>query len=106
MGKIVPLPKPSAPKKSLEQLVRKVHEQAKKSENVFCDNPHVKQRMRQRNVSMRQIFDVLRHGKGIDGPSLDKYGDWRIKLKRFSAGRIVQVVVVVKSNHLEIVTVI
>ncbi|PIS01733.1 MAG: hypothetical protein COT84_00835 [Chlamydiae bacterium CG10_big_fil_rev_8_21_14_0_10_35_9] len=63
-------------------------------------------RMRERNVSSRQIFDVLRNGKGIDGPKLDKYGDWRIKLKRFSAGRIVQVVIVVKSNHLEVVTVI
>lgn len=62
--------------------------------------------MTERKVTIRQIFDVIRNGKGCDGPTPDKYGDWRIKLKRFSAGRIVQVVVVVKAHHLEIVTVI
>jgi hypothetical protein len=91
---------------SLEKLVEKTHELAKYSENVWMDSPHVQGRIRERNVSTRQIFDVLRNGKGIDGPNLDKYGEWRIKLKRYSAGRIVQVVVVVKKRHLEIVTVI
>jgi hypothetical protein len=52
------------------------------------------------------MLDVLRQGKGIDGPTQDKFGDWRIKLTRFTAGRIVQVVVVVKKDHLEVVTVI
>jgi hypothetical protein len=79
---------------------------AKQSENVQLDYPHAKQRMSERNVTTRQIFDVLRNGKGVSGPTLDKYGDWRIKLKRFSAGRMVQVVVVVKLDHLEVVTVI
>ena len=36
----------------------------------------------------------------------NKYGDWRIKLKRYSAGRNVQVVVVVKKDRLCCVTVI
>lgn len=90
----------------MEVLVGKTHELAKSSENVFWDNPHVQLRMRERGVTTRQMFDVLRSGKGIDGPTLDKYGEWRIKLKRYSAGRVVQVVVVVKKDHLEIVTVI
>lgn len=105
MGELIPLPKTSS-EKSLEELVEKTHELAKRSENVYFDSPHVQLRMRERKVSIRQMFDVLRNGKGIDGPTLDKYGDWRIKLKRFSAGRSVQVVVVVKYDHLEIVTVI
>src|SRR5579863_2069664 len=91
---------------TLDILVSRTQELAKNSENVWMDNPHVQLRMRERSVTSRQIFDVLRNGKGIDGPTLDKYGDWRIKLKRFSAGRVVQVVVVVKMQHLEIVTVI
>lgn len=94
------------PPGSLRELVKKVNELAQNSENVFWDNPHVQQRMRERKITMRQIFDVLRNGKGVDGPTLDKYGDWRIKLKRFSAGRIVQVVVVVGDSRLEVVTVI
>lgn len=106
MGELVSMPKPKISPGSLEELVRKTHELAEKSENVYWDSPHVQQRMKERKVTVRQIFDVLRHGKGIDGPNLDKYGDWRIKLKRFSAGRVVQVVVVVQTNRLEVVTVI
>src|SRR5260221_13421231 len=106
MGELIPLPKPKVPEGTLEELVEKTHQLAKMSENVYLDNPHVQLRMNERKVTIRQIFDVLRHGKGIDGPTLDKYGDRRIKLKRFSAGRIVQVVVVVQKDHLEVVTVI
>jgi uncharacterized protein DUF4258 len=100
------MPAPKIPAGTLEEFVKKTHLLAKRSENVFFDNPHTRQRMKERKVTIRQIFDVLRHGKGIAGPILDKHGDWRSKLKRFSAGRIVQVVVVVKGSHLEVVTVI
>jgi hypothetical protein len=100
MGKV------KIPPGTLQELVKKAHGLAQKSENVYLDNPHVQLRMRERKVTIRQIFDVLRCGKGQDGPTQDKYGDWRIKMKRFSAGRIVQVVVVVKDDHLEVVTVI
>ncbi len=106
MGKLTPLPTEKNPPETLEGLVKKTHELSKRSENVYLDNPHVQLRMRERKVSIRQIFDVLRLGKGISGPTQDKYGDWRIKLKRFSAGRSVQVVVVVKKDYLEVVTVI
>ena len=106
MGELIPLPEPKVPPGSLEELVRRTHELAERSDNIYLDNPHVRLRMKERGVTIRQILDVLRQGKGMDGPTLDKYGDWRIKLKRFSAGRIVQVVVVVKDNHLEVVTVI
>ncbi len=100
------MPTPKVAPDTLEALVEKAHQLAKRSENVYLDNPHTQLRMKERKVSIRQIFDVLRHGKGVDGPTLDKYGDWRIKLKRFTAGRSVQVVVVVKKDYLEIVTVI
>lgn len=106
MGELVPMPEPLVPQEPLEAFVKRTHELSKNSANVYFDNPHAQQRMRERKVSVRQIFDVLRHGKGIDGPTRDKYGDWRIKLKRFTAGRSVQVVVVVKDDYLEIVTVI
>jgi hypothetical protein len=102
----LPFPKPEEAPGSLENLVKTTHRMAQDSENVWLDNPHVRARMEERKVSIRQIFDVLRNGKGIDGPSLDKYGEWRIKLKRYSAGRIVQVVVVVKNDHVEVITVI
>lgn len=106
MGELIAFPEPRVPPGTLEELVKKAQELAKRSENVYWDSPHVQLRIRERKVTSRQIFDVLREGKGIDGPTLDKYGDWRIKMKRFSAGRVVQVVIVVKEDHLEIVTVI
>lgn len=106
MSELIAFPEPERFPESLDELVKKTHEVAKNSENVWIDCPHVKERMRQRNVSMRQIFDVLRNGKGISGPTLDKYGEWRIKLKRYSAGRTVQVVIVLKNHQLEVITVI
>lgn len=106
MGESAVFPRPNTPFESLEKLVKRTHELAKQSENVYLDHPHAKVRMAERNVSIQQIFDVLRQGKGVSGPDLDMYGCWRIKLERFSAGRTVQVVVVVKEKHLEVVTVI
>ena len=106
MGKLEEFPIPKNPSRTLEEFVKTAHELAKKSENVYLDHPHAKERMVQRNISIQQIFDVLRQGKGVDGPTLDSYGCWRIKLERFSAGQTIQVVVVVEEKHLEVVTVI
>lgn len=91
---------------TLEEAVAEVHEIAKNSENVFFLCSHAKERAKQRNASSMQIFDVLRNGKGVDGPKLDKHGDWRIKLKHYSCGRNVQVVVVFNEKSLTVVTVI
>jgi hypothetical protein len=104
VGEIILFPQTKT--RHLEELVERVRRLSQRSENVYWDNPHVKLRMEERSVSIRQIFDVLRHGKGIDGPTIDKYGELRIKLKKFSAGRVVQVVVVVREDRLEVVTVI
>src|SRR5262249_51800802 len=106
MGEILPFPKPENHPKSLTELVKKAHALAQQSENVYLDHPHAKERMIERKISIQQIFDVLKHGKGVDGPTLDIYGCWRIKLEKFSAGRLVQVVVIVKEEHLEVITVI
>lgn len=106
MGEQVLFPKSEHSPEPLETLVERTHQLAKRSENVWMDDPHVRTRMKERKVTIRQVLDVLRNGKGIDGPNLDKHGEWRIKLKRYSAGRVVQVVAVVKKHHLEVVTVI
>ena len=90
----------------MEEAVAKIHEIAKKSENVFFLCDHAKGQAKKRKASSMQIFDVLKHGKGVDGPKLDRYGDWRIKLKHYTCGRIVQVVVALNVNSLTVVTVI
>jgi hypothetical protein len=106
MDKLVAFSQPKVGSETLEALTDRARSLSKETKNIYWDSPHVQQRMRERNVTIRQILDVLRNGKGVDGPTLDKYGDWRIKMKRYSAGRTVQVVVVVNEDHLEVVTVI
>ena len=105
MGEVVKFPVPMIPPKSLDELVRLTHELAQDSEKVYLDYPHAKERMTERSITIQQIFDVLRHGKGVSGPNLDSYGCWRIRLERFSVGRTIQVVVVVKEERLEVITV-
>ena len=107
MSETYNFPKPNAPFETLEELVRKTHEWSQDSKNVrLLSEKHAQEQKKKRNVTSRQIFEVLRSGKGISGPTLDEHGDWRIKLKKFTAGRVVQVVVVVKKNYLIVVTVI
>lgn len=91
---------------NLDEAVEKIHKIAEKSENVFLMSGHAKERSKERKASSRQIFDVLRNGQGVDGPKLDEYGDWRIKMKHYTCGRYVQVVVALKKNSVIVVTVI
>lgn len=74
---------------------------------LLLDNPHLQKRMRQRQINMRQVLEVLRKGTTSSVPKLDKYGDWRITLRRLVAGRRVQVVVAVgKGDAAAVITAI
>jgi len=55
---------------------------------------------------MRQMLEVIRNGEPNQDPTLDEYGDWRIRLVRKVAGRRVQVVVAVSESYISPVTVI
>lgn len=90
---------------TLAELVERVHELAKQG-RVGFDHPHVKQRMTQRGVTMRQVMEVAKKGEGVSGPTLDDWGDWRIKLKRLVAGRRVQIVTAIREDNFVVVTVI
>lgn len=102
---IVTLPTPSATP-TAEQLVARVRAMSLESERMRFRNPHVQIRLRERKLNMRQVLETVRKGNHADVPMLDHWGDWRIKLRRKVAGRKVQVVVAVKTDHFEIVTVI
>ena len=64
--------------------------------------------MEERNVTMRQALDTLRNGKIVSGPTLDEYGEWRVTLRKRSAGRPTRVAVAIKEGgrNLTVVTVI
>ena len=105
-AEIVPIgqPKPKPPP-SLVELVERVHEMAKDTNNMGVQHSHLQERMARRGKSMRDILETVRKGEGVSGPTLDRYGDWRIRLRRLVAGRRVQVVVAVREKDFSVVTV-
>jgi len=98
-----PLPKsPTA-----EQLRKRVQGIAQDTSKLLFDNPHLKMRMAERQINMRMVLEVLRKGTVVSGPTKDKYGDWRIKMRRLVAGRRVAVVVAVcKGDTAAVITAI
>jgi hypothetical protein len=70
------------------------------------DEPHFQQQLVERGLNMRQVLETVRKGCPVGTPTLDQWGDWRIKLRRKVAGRRVQVVVALKADHFVAVTAI
>ena len=89
-----------------DQLVTRIRAISKESDRLRFKHPHFQARLRLRRINMRQVLETIRKGYPIGTPTLDEWGDWRIKLKRKAAGRTVQVVVAVKADHIVAVTVI
>ena len=105
--KVVPL-QPTGPvaAPTSDDLVRRIRELSSDTANIRFDHPHVQGRLAQRGLTMRQVLETLRRGAAVSSPDRDKYGDWRVKLKRRVAGRRVQVVVACKEDHVVVVTAI
>jgi hypothetical protein len=100
-AKVIPFCAPSA-----EFLGRRLKELTADSAKIVFDHPHFQERLISRTLSMRHVLETVREGSIIDGPKLDAWGDWRIKVSRLVAGRRVQVVVAYKGDHFVVVTVI
>ena len=54
----------------------------------------------ERDFSMRQVMETLKGGSINQGPEKDEYGDWRCRVKRRVAGRLVRVVVAINDESL------
>lgn len=102
---VVPLRRRNAPP-SRAELVERLRALAKDSANMEFDHPHLQQRMKERGIAMRQVLEVVRKGDCVSGPTLDEYGDWRLKLTRMVAGRRVQAVVAIRESNFTVVTAI
>jgi hypothetical protein len=91
---VIPFKQPPLPKRPTAEALRlRIRQIAKDTSRLRFDHPHIQKRMQERDISMRQVLEALRNGTVVSGPEKDKYGDWRIKLRRLVAGKRVQVVV-------------
>lgn len=106
MRKVIPFQKATKTIPTRDDLTSHLRVLAQDDDNMGWIGDHFPDRLRQRGLTMRQVIEVIKHGECVSGPTLDEYGDWRIKLKRVVAGRRVQVVVAVKEHHFDIVTAI
>lgn len=51
-----------------------------------------------RGFDMRQVLETIKEGVINQGPALDQYSEWRCRVKRRVAGRLVRVVVALSSD--------
>lgn len=59
---------------------------------------HAKQRMQQKNISIRQVLNILtsKHCQFTESPHLTPSGDWKCNLQGIAAGDCIEVVIVLK----------
>lgn len=74
--------------------------------DVDFEQPHFRERLQDRDITMRQVLSTLQKGKIVDGPKRDVHNDFRVKMKRYVAGRKIQVVVALNVGKCTVVTVI
>jgi hypothetical protein len=67
--------------------------------NQLTIEPACKVKMLDRDFSMRQVLTTLREGCINQGPNLDECGDWRCRVKKRVAGRLVRVVVAIHNRN-------
>lgn len=84
-----PLPLPVA-----EQLIRQLTAQGR-----LVIEPHFREGMHDRDFTMRQVLETLKCGVINQGPALDDYNEWRCRVKRRVAGRLVRVVVAISKDQ-------
>lgn len=100
--RVVPLRPPERPPR-LDELVNQIRvmaEQGADTTRVHFGHTHFRDQLAARKVNMRQVLETLRDGSPVGRiPTLDRYGNWRVKLGRVASGRRVQVVAV-KQDHI------
>ncbi|WP_411705869.1 DUF4258 domain-containing protein [Edaphovirga cremea] len=75
-----------------------IHELASNDTKRILFSSHAKLRMQQRNISIRQVSNILtsRHSQFTESPHLTPSGDWKCNLQGIAAGDCIEVVLVLK----------
>lgn len=87
-----------------ESLACRVRELAARSENIDFAQPHFREQLAKRGITLRQVLTVLRTGEPKGKPMLDQYGDWRVKMIALAAGRVVRVPVAIHGDRITPIT--
>lgn len=78
--------------------LRLIREIAADSSRVFL-SAHARQRMRERHISVRQVFECLKRGQIAEPPHQDTRGDWKCTVSWLHAGDDVNVAVAFKRDE-------
>ncbi len=74
------------------------------AEGKYDFDPHLFDEMDLRDISMQQVLLTAEEGTVNQGPTLDEYSEWRCRLKKRVAGRLVRVVVAIQAHSLLLIT--
>ena len=103
-AKVIPFPTGS------QWVVERVHAVAEHTDQILLTD-HARERMRERDITSRQVLETLRHGKRVGLPQREE-GEWKISLKKNHAGRWIHVVAIMivptmedEKDELRVVTV-
>lgn len=55
-------------------------------------------KMLERGFSMRQAIETIKEGVVNQGPTRDEFGEWRCRVKRRVAGKLVRVAVAISAG--------
>ena len=86
----LPLPRPIA-----EETIHRLA-----TAGEFVIEPVCKVKIHDRNFTMRQVLETMKKGSVNQGPELDEYGEWRCRIHRRVAGRLVRVIVAIHEMRL------
>ena len=75
------------PKARAQQLIRELV-----AAGEFVLVPKAKTNLRDRQFTMRQVLAALKEGEINEGPWKDECHDWRCRLRKRCAGRLIRVV--------------
>jgi hypothetical protein len=90
------LPRPMA-----EELIHRLA-----AADAYVIEPACKVKMDDRGFSMRQVMETMRAGHINQGPRRDDCGDWRCRMKKRVAGKLVRVVLAIHNmNFLYVISV-
>jgi hypothetical protein len=83
------------PRPAAQELIRTLT-----AKGAFVIEPKFRAAMNQRGITMPLVLRVLEEGCVNQGPEKDDYGDWRCRVRKRVAGRLVRVVVAIHEERI------